>query len=179
MKNLRLLPLVIALMTFISCDLIDQIKDASTIDIETEVIKKIPVAVAEDDEDNLVDHSFYILAEDNADIRDYLADVNSIDVRRVYLTVEQYVGDESITFTGSISMVNGLVNIPLTTVQPSLYTGMNALELTLNNAALLILNEAMTENWAIDGIISGTVSDKPVSFTIVIWVAVIAEAEVS
>ena len=75
-------------------------------------------------------------------------------------------------------MENGMVNIPLTTFQPSLYTGGNSLEVTLNSGALLILNEAMTERWAIQGTVSGTVSDKPVSFTIVVWVEVVAEAEV-
>jgi len=178
MKKLRLLPLAIALIAIIGCDLIDKVNDAKTIDIPTEVFRKIPVAVAEDDEGKLVNEPFYILAEDNPDIADYLADVNAITVQRVYLTVEDYLGDPGITFTGSVSMENGMVNIPLTTFQPSLYTGGNSLEVTLNSGALLILNEAMTERWAIQGTVSGTVSDKPVSFTIVVWVEVVAEAEV-
>ena len=178
MKKLRLLPLAIALIAIIGCDLIDKVKDASTIPIDAEIFRRIYVNISENDDDKLVDEPFQILAQDNPDIAEYLADINTIDVNRVYITIEDYQGDPSITFTGSISMVNGRVNIPLTTVQPSEYTGMKVLELTLSNASLLILNEAMTENWAISGNISGTVSDKPVSFTIVIWVEVTAEAEV-
>jgi len=179
MKNLRILPLILLILFLFRCDLIDKIKGLEEIDFDIELFKAVPVAVSADDP-LTVSETFTIDAQSNQDVKDYLNEVSEYDIWNIYVNFSDYIGEQGIVFEGTL-MIG-----PFTAD----FTGMNAIipsdyadnggviYLDMNQAALDAINAALLAEHKLTCSINGTVSDKPVSFTINFYIEGTVYAEI-
>ncbi len=180
MKNLRILPLVLLLLFLFRCDLIDKIKGIDNFEIPVELIGSIPVSVDADDPDNLVNESFTYNASANRDIADNLDCIDSHSITKIWITVSNYIADsDDIVFNGTV-IIEG-IDLGVNTFTPSdhIIPGGQILEVDLSPAAISTLNQKLIDNFGIlSGQVTGSVSDKPISFTINIYIEDTIEGEV-
>ena len=171
MKNLRILPLFLALIFLFGCDLIDKIKGLEEIDFDIELFKSIPVAVAADDP-NTINETFTVDAKTNQDVKDYLDKVTEYDIWNIFVDFTDYVGEKGIVFEGTIKIGPFSADFTgMNAITPSDYADNGGIiYLDLNQTALDAINAALIAGHKLDCSINGTVSDKPVSFTINIYI---------
>jgi hypothetical protein len=179
MKNLRILPLILLLLLLFRCDLIDRIKGLEEIDFDIELFKTVPVDVDEDDP-LTISKTFTIDAKSNDDVKEYLDKITEYDVWNIFVNFSEYVGEKGIVFEVVFKIG------PFTAD----FTGMNAIVpsdnadtggiiyLDMNQAALDAINAALLAGHTLECSMNGTVSDKPVSFIVNIYIQGTVYAEI-
>jgi hypothetical protein len=184
MKNLRILPLLLFLVLLFRCDLIDEIRGIDDFEIPVELRGSIPVSVEADDPDNLINESFTYNAQTNPDVADNLEYIDSHNITRIWITVSNYVADsDDIVFDGTVLIEGVSINLSgANSFTPSEHVmpGGQILEVDLNPTAVSTLNQKLKDNDGIlSGQVTGSVSDKPVSFTINIYIEDTISGEVT
>ena len=173
MKSPRILPFLLSLLFLFGCDLIDKIRNLE-IEIDTEVWKTIPVDITEEDDAN-INEPFTIDATSDPDIQEYQSKIKSFDVKEIYIRFLNYFDEVNgdITFNGTITIGNVYINV---NEKPSEYLG-RVMVVTPDQMALDMLNADLNQDNKLEGSIVGTVSGKPVSFTMEIYIEFVAIAE--
>ncbi len=184
MKNLRILPLALLLSLLFRCDLIDEIRGIDDFEIPVELRGSIPVSVEADDPDNLINESFTYDASINPDVADNLEYIDSHSITRIWITVTNYFAEsDDIVFDGTVLIEGVSINLSganAFTPSDHIMPGGEILEVDLNPTAVSTLNQKLKDNEGIlNGQVTGSVSDKPVSFTINIYIEDTISGEVT
>ena len=176
MKNLRLLPLIFALLFFTGCDLIDKIKGLETFEIAAALNGEYPVHVSETDPLS-IDTTFDISSKSHPDIAEYINDVQGYDLITATLMITNWIeGDEDIVFNGSVTL--GPVTEIVENLNPyTFYMDGNAYYLSLDSDDLQQINEDFNADDKISVRVNGTVSDKPIHFIIKLTLDLNVEVE--
>lgn len=179
MKNLRILPLILLLLLLFRCSLIDKIKGLEEIDFDIDLFKAVPISVAADDP-NTISETFTIDAKTNQDVKDYLDKVTEYDIWNIYVDFSDYVGEKGIVFEGTIKIGPSTADFTgMNAIVPSDYADTGGiLYLDMNQSALDAINAALLAGHTLSCSINGTVSDKPVSFTINVYIMGTVYAEI-
>ena len=179
MKNLRILPLVLSLLFLFGCGLIDELKNLQEVDFDIELYASKDVDIGPDDSMEITEQ-FTIDANSNADVRDYINDIVEYDIWNIYIKIPVYVGEDDILFEGTITLGNYTESFNgQNALNPSvLYHTQGIMYLNLNQAALTSINQTLLSTHKLEGSIIGTVSGKPVAFTLDFYIEGTIYAEI-
>jgi hypothetical protein len=166
MKNLRILPLLLALLFLFGCNLIDKIKGVQEFDFDVELTTSVSVNIDETDP-NSVNETFTLDAKSNPDVVDNLDKITEYDIWTITVSFTDYVGEEGISFEGTLNVGSYTADFTgMNAVIPSNYLFGGEIYLTLDQSDLNALNAELMNGHKLNCSVTGTVSNKPVSFTI-------------
>ena len=179
MKNLRILPLLLTFIFLGGCGLIDELQGLQEIDFDIELYASKDVDIGPDDSSE-IDEPIIIDGTTNADIAEYINDIVEYDIWNIYIMVPEYKGEDDILFEGTIKIGDYSEDFyGMNALNPSmLYNTQSYLYLSLNQAALTSLNQTLIDTHKLTGSVVGTVSGKPVAFTLDFYIEATVYAEI-
>ena len=179
MKSPKILPLLLAILFIYGCGLIDEIRGLQEIDFDIELYASRQVDISEDDPLEVAEY-FTVDAKSNTDVADYINDIVEYDIWNIYIMVPYYEGENDILFDGTITIDGFSQSFTGTNAfNPSaLYNSQGILYLNLNENALTTINTALINDHSVECSIVGTVSDKPVAFTLDFYIEGTVYAEI-
>ena len=172
----RILPFFLLLLFLFSCEKIKEVLNLK-FDIETEVSAFKWVEIGPDDP-LTIDDTFVINAADDWDIQDNLDKLDGYSITRIYLIFSSYLGDEDITFTGTVKLGDVSVSVSNLNVA-ALANSMppEEYDLPISQSDLEKLAADLDADNKLEGSIVGSATDKPVSFAIEIWAEIVVTVE--
>ncbi len=177
MKNLRFLAIILLFAGGIQgCK---KIKDVSTVDINGDLQKSFTVNITESDT-TAVSEQFSVDASSNTEINKYLNNVKQYQVKKVTYKITNYTGStdvDPVILNGTLDF--GTVSASITNLNlQSASTSGTDYDTGLTQDDLNTLATEMKSGNSLSGDLKGSVSGKPVTFTVVVTVSIVMTANV-
>jgi hypothetical protein len=161
MKNFRFFILFLIAGLIQSCD---QLNDITTVDLNGNIRQSYNVNITAEDPTTVAE-VFTVDASDNAEMAKYLEKIEKYTIKSISYVIKNYSGAAGITFTGNMnfgSITTDITNLDLQAAS----TESTVFNVDIDQAALDAISADLLDGNSISGEFEGTVSDKPVSFTI-------------
>ncbi len=176
MKNLRLMVILLLIGGIQGCN---KVKDVSTVDINGDLQKTITVTITENDT-TAVSEQFSVDASSNAEIQKYLKNVKQYQVKKITYKISDYTGStkvDPVILNGTLNF--GTVSAAITDLNlQSASTSGNEIDSGLTQDDLNTLATDMENGNSLSGDLEGSVSGKPVTFTVTFTVSIVMTANV-
>ncbi len=165
--------LIISLATLFGCN---KIESLGTVDVNGDIEKDFNVSITSSDPSTFTD-TFNIEAGSNSHIAKYLSQIKSYTVSKVTYRIANYSGAQGVTLTGHIKF--GSISYDLTNVDlKTLSDNATVTTIPFDKVSLDAIAADFKDGNSVAGTIDGTVSDKPVSFTVAVVVSAVVNVNV-
>ena len=162
-----------ALFVMAKCSLFDEL---GTINLDSTFSHSEDVSISENDP-STISEDFTVSATTDSEINRYKDKIKSYSVNSITLQILNYEGVDGITMRGTLEFGNVIVEINNLDLSALDQSG-EEMELNIPMDDLAEVAQELEGGNDVSGSIEGTVSDKPVSFTLKLNFDVSLEAEV-
>jgi len=160
---------IAGLFMMAKCDLFEEL---GTVNLNATVSHSEPISISEMDPVT-IDKDFTVNATSNSEVEKYKEKIKSYTVKKISYQILNYVGEPGITMSGAVEF--GAINAKLDQVDLSDET---VTDLGLDPDDLAEVAADLEGGNTVSGSIAGTVSGKPVDFTLKLIFDIGFEAEV-
>ena len=173
MKNLSY-PVVILFLLFTQA--CDKVNDLNTIDLNSDLEKSYTANITDSDP-LTVNETFNVEAGNDDKIKKYIDHIQDYTVNKVTYKISDYSGASGILLNGNLNI--GSVSVAVTDLDlQAASTSGTVYDLQLSQADLDAIAADFKDGNSISGSLQGSVSDKPVTFTVTISISVTVKAQV-
>jgi hypothetical protein len=173
MKKIGLFIWLLSFFLFYGCDSLNEIK---TIDLDTTIKHSVPVNIAETDPSS-VEEDFSVDASSNSEVSKYLDKIQEYTVNKITYKIKNYSGAAGILLDGQAKFGSNVADISNLNLSEAAGAG-TVFEFDLDQNALKAIANDLENGNEISGSLEGTVSGKPVSFTVEFEFDISLKAEV-